>query len=280
MAAAIEALKTQKQRLQGQAQDLAARGLKQLVMTEPEAKLMRTPHGHAVAYNAQTAVDARHKLIVAFELTNEGNDYRQLYPMAAQAKQAVGADAVTVVADTGYSNGEHGALCEQDGITAVVPRAEIVNPNGSEYFSRDRFSYDHESDSWRCPAGATLSLFKTSHTQNKKEYTTGACGTCPLKGQCTKAARRVIVRDFYEDAREAMHRRATADPIWMKFRRELAEHPFGTMKWLMAHPRFLVKGLRKAKAELALGVLNYNLKRVLNILGVPALLEALQPSTA
>jgi transposase len=280
VAAAIEALKAQKLRLQGQAQELAARGLKQLVVTEPEAKLMRTPHGHAVAYNAQIAVDAEHKLIVAFELTNEGNDYRQLYPMAAQARDAVGADAVTAVADTGYSTGEQGALCEQDGITAVVPRAETVNPNGAQYFSRDRFSYDGESDSWRCPAGATLSLYKTSHTQNKKEYTTEACGSCPLKPQCTKAARRVIVRDFYEDARQAMHRRATADPVWMKHRREMAEHPFGTMKWLMGHPRFLVRGLKKAAAELALGVLSYNIKRVVNILGVPALLEALEPYRA
>jgi len=88
------------------------------------------------------------------------------------------------------------------------------------------------------------------------------------------------VRDFYEDAREAMHRRASTDPIWMKQRREIVEHPFGTMKWLMAHPRFLVKGLIKAKAELALGVLSYNLKRVVNILGVRALLQALQPSAA
>src|SRR6202048_1417706 len=204
VAGAIEALKAQKERLQSQAEELAARGLKQLVVTEPEAKLMRTPHGHAVAYNAQTAVDAKHKLIVAFELTNEGNDYWQLYPMAAQAKDAVGADEVTAVADTGYSNGEQGALCEREGITAVVPRAETVNPNGTQYFSRDRFNYDRESDSWRCPAGATLSLYKTSHTQNKKEYTTEACGSCPLKPQCTKAARRVIVRDFYEDAREGM----------------------------------------------------------------------------
>ena len=272
VAAAIEALKAQKERLQCQAQDMAARGLKQKVMTEPEAKLMRTPHGHAVAYNAQTAVDAKHKLIVAFDLTNEGNDYRQLHPMAVQGKDAVGADEVTAVADTGYSNGEHGALCERDGITAIVPRAETVNPNGKQYFSRDKFTYDRESDNWGCPAGATLSLFKTSHTQKKKEYTSRACVSCALKPQCTNAARRVIVRDFYE--------RASADPIWMKQRRETAEHPFGTMKWLMAHPRFLVKGLKKAKAELALGVLNYNLKRVINILGVPALLQALEPSTA
>ena len=278
--AAVEALKAQKLRLQRQAEELAERGLKQLVVTEREAKLMRTPHGHAVAYNTQIAVDAEHKLIVAFDLTNEGNDHRQLYPMARQAKDAVGADAVTVVADTGYSNGEHGALCEQEGITAIVPRPETVNPKGKQYFNRDQFAYDPAADSWRCPAGETLGLYKTSHTQRKKEYTTKACGNCPLKSQCTEAARRVIVRHFDENAREAMHGRAMADPAWMKLRREIAEHPFGTMKWLMAHPRFLVRGLRKAKAELALGVLSYNLKRLLNILAVPALLQALQPSQA
>jgi transposase len=280
VAAAVAALKAQRETLQRQAEELAREGLKQKVVGEPDAKLMRTPHGHQVAYNAQIAVDAKHKLIVAFDLTNDGNDQQQLHPMAVQGKAAVAADTVTVVADTGYSNGEQGARCEQDGITPIVPRAETVNPKGKQYFSRDQFSYDRESDSWRCPAGETLSLYKTSRTQKKKEYTSKACRTCPLRPQCTKAAQRVIVRDFYEDDREAMHQRAMADPIWMKLRREMAEHPFGTMKWLMGHPRFLVRGLKKAKAELALGVLSYNLKRVITILGVPTLLQALQTPPA
>ena len=200
--------------------------------------------------------------------------------LAPKIKEAVGADEITVVADTGYSNGEHGMRCEQDKITAIVPRPETVNPKGPQYFSRDRFSYDHESDTWRCPAGETLKLYKTSQTQQKKEYTTRTCGSCALKAQCTDTKRRVIVRHFYEDNREAMHQRAAADPIWMRRRRETSEHPFGTMKWLMAGARFLVKGLEKAKGELALGVLCYNLKRVTNILGVPALLEALALSPA
>jgi|SRR5215470_7428990 len=278
VAAALAALRAQREVLQRQAEELAREGLKQKVVGEPEAKLMRTPRGHQVAYNAQIAVDAKHKLIAAFDLTNEGNDQQQLHPMAIEGKVAVGAEAVTVVADTGYSNGEHGALCARDGITAVVPRAETVNPKGKQYFGRDRFSYDRESDSWRCPAGETLSLYKTSHAQKKKEYTTAACRTCPLRSQCTKAKQRVIVRDFYEDDRAAMHQRAMADPVWMKLRREMAEHPFGTMKWLMGHPRFLVRGLKKAKAELGLTVLSYNLKRAISILKVPELLRALQPS--
>jgi transposase len=276
--AAIEALQAQREKLQLEAHALARDGLNQRVVGEVEAKLMRTPHGHQVAYNAQIAVDAKHHLIAAFDLTNEGNDLQQLHPMAEQGKAAVGADQVTVVADTGYSNGEQGAHCEHDKITAIVPRPETVNPEGKQYFTRDRFDYDAASDSWRCPAGATLTCHMVSNAQQQKRYATDACGACALKPQCTDAARRYIYRSFYEDAREGMHRRATGDPVWMKRRREMVEHPFGTLKWLMGHPRFLVRGLRKAKAELALGVLSYNLKRAINIIGVPALLQVLQPA--
>jgi len=279
VAAALEALREQREKLQQQAKELAARGLSQLVKTEPEAKLMRTArHGHQVAYNAQIVVDGEHKLIAAFDLTNEGNDQRQLHPMAVQGKQALDAEQVTVVADTGYSNGEHGQHCEDDGIIAIVPRAETVNTEGKQYFSRDRFIYDAGSDTWQCPAGETLTCREVSQTEQKKKYWTTACGGCALKPQCTRAAKRQIVRSFFEDARQAMHQRAMSDPMWMAHRREMVEHPFGTMKWLMGHPRFLVRGLIKAKAELALAILSFNLKRAINILGVPALLKALQPS--
>jgi transposase len=277
VAGAVKALRAQRDKLQRQAEELARDGLKQKVMGEEEAKLMRTPHGHQVAYNAQIAVDAERHLIAAFDLTGEGNDQQQLHPMAVQGKEAVAAGAITVVADAGYSNGEHGALCERDGITAVVPRAATVNTHGKQYFSRADFAYDAASDSWRCPAGETLTWRRRSRANQENQYWTAACGGCALKARCTRASRRIITRHFYEDAREAMDRRASDEPAWMKRRRETAEHPFATIKWLMGFPRFLVRGLRKAKAELALGVLAYNLKRVIAILGVPALLKTLRP---
>lgn len=72
--AALKALKGQRDQLQQHAKEMATQGIKQHVATEPEAKLMRTANqGFKVAYNAQTVVDAEHKLIVAFDLTNEGN---------------------------------------------------------------------------------------------------------------------------------------------------------------------------------------------------------------
>ncbi|SFU67589.1 transposase [Nitrosospira multiformis] len=280
VAVALAALKEQRQQLQRRVQEMADQGIKQHVATEPEAKLMRMGHqGFEVAYNAQLAVDARHKLIAAFDLTNEGNDSRQLYPMATQAKDELQVNNLAVVADSGYSNGEQGSQCEQSGITPIVPRPRTVNKRGKG-FSREEFAYDSKTDSWRCPAGAILTRSRVSLSGQKNDYTTKACGDCVLKAQCTKSRRRVVVRNFYEDALEAMHQRATSNPMWMKQRRRIVEHPFGTIKWMMGNPRFLLRGLKKAKAELALSVLSYNLKRAINIQGVQMLLSTLRPSSA
>jgi transposase len=277
---ALAELEAQREAIRRQAAEMAQEGLSQRVIGEEDARLMRTAnHGHQVCYNAQIAVDAQHNLIAVFDLTNDGNDQQQLHPMAEQGKQALEAESLTVVADAGYSNGEHGERCAVSGITAIVPRAETVNPKGKQLFGRDKFSYDAQSDCYRCPAGARLGLGKVSQKEKRTEYwNAAACAACPLKSQCTKAAKRTIVRGFHEDAKEAMHRRAQSDPRWMKLRQSLAEHPFGTIKWMMGCPRFLVRGLLKAKAELALAVLGYNLKRLMAIRGVPRALAALAPA--
>jgi transposase len=279
--AALEALERGKREIQRRAEELAERGLSQRVEGEEEARLMRTPnHGPQVAYNAQIAVDSKNKLIAAFDLTHEGNDERQLHPMAVEASQALGVDTLTVVADAGYCNGEQGQQCAEDGIVAVVPSPAVVNTTGEDLFSRDVFAYDRANDNYRCPAGETLARFKVSRGEKKTEYRTSACGACPLKSQCTKAGQRSITRGFHEDAREAMNARAKSDPTWMKLRLSLAEHPFAAIKWMMGHPRLLVRGLRKAKSELALGVLGFNLKRTMTILGAPRLLGALEARAA
>jgi transposase len=279
VAQALAELRRKRDEIQAKAKELREEGLSQKVIGENDARLMKTArHGHQVAYNAQSVVDAEHGLIVAFELTNDCNDQCQLLPMAEAGKAALEVETLTAVADTGYSNGRQGEACAAAGITAVVPRQKIVNTKNAKFFSRDAFTYDPTSDSWTCPAKETLALSYTSQTEQTKCYTTSACGACALKPQCTNAERRKIIRHFHEDAREAMHRRALEEPTFMKRRRELVEHPFGIIKWMLGYPRFLLRGLKKAKAELALLVLGFNIKRSIAIRGVPALLEALTPT--
>jgi transposase len=280
--AALEELKQRREEINRQAAELAKDGLAQKVAGEADARLMLTANqGYKVAYNAQIAVDAQHHLIAAFDVTNECNDEAQLYPMAEKAKEALGCDALTVVADTGYSSGVQGERCQQAQITAIVPRPETANGRNQELFSRDRFAYDAKSDTYRCPAGQTLSLGRTSYTEEKKQYWSAkACRNCPLKPRCTTSGKRIIVRGFHEDARDAMHKRATADPKWMALRRSVVEHPIGTMKWMMGYPKFLLRGSIHVRAEFALAVLGYNLKRAIKIIGAQALLLALRPAPA
>jgi transposase len=281
VAEALARLQAERGRLRAKAAELAAKGLTQAVEGEADARLMKTArHGHQVAYNAQSAVDAKHGLIAAFDLTNAGNDLAQLLPMAEAAKEALQAETLTVVADAGYANGEQALACQAAGVSAIAPRPQTVNPKNPDLFTREAFAYEAETDTYRCPAGERLACVTVSQSEQKLYYATKACGGCQLKAQCTKAEGRMIVRGFYEGAKEAMHQRAMADPIWMKRRRELVEHPFGVIKWSMGAPRFLVRGLAKAKSELALAVLGFNLKRAIAILGVPALLAALSPTSA
>lgn len=269
--AALEALQQRRGELQALAAEMSAKGEKQHVTTEPEAKLMRQAGGgHAVGYNVQTAVDSQHGLIASHDVTQECNDHGQLFPTAKAAKQALQAEHLTVVADVGYQNGEQGAACEAAGITAVVPSQQPVNPCG-KFFDKSQFVYEPEHDQYRCPAGEVLRVVRTDRKLKVRYYGTPACATCLLRPKCTKASHRTVNRHFFANQVEAMNRRAKAHPEWMAKRRCLSEHPFGTMKRLMGDARFLMRGLTNVRTEMALSVLSYNLLRVTNILGVKTL---------
>ena len=104
-----------------------------------------------VGYNAQVAVDGKHKLIVAFEVTNAGSDLGLLAETAGAAKDALGVDAIEVVADRGYYKGEDIQVCEQAGITAYVARPQRGSAVRDGFFRKEEFAYDTETDTYRCP---------------------------------------------------------------------------------------------------------------------------------
>lgn len=137
---------------------MASLAIEQHVQGEPEARLMKTAQGPTrVAYNVQTVVDAEHGLILHHEVTQDASDNRQLEPMARAAKSLLEQEALTVVADAGYSNGEQLRACEQANITAFVPPNRAINNQGEgQLFQKDRFTFDAEQDGYHCPAGQWL----------------------------------------------------------------------------------------------------------------------------
>lgn len=244
---------------------------RQHVATEPDAKRMRVAgKGSPVAYNVQSAVDSKHGLIAAHAVTDASNDRQQLLPTALLAKEALGADALDVIADAGYHNGEQAQRCEENGIVPAVPMQ--LSDKDNALFSKSRFEYQRENDAYRCPAGELLRRYKTDRKHGTAYYRTKACGTCPLKPQCTDARWRTISRERHADAAEKAAARFTAEHA--KQRRSLVEHPFGTIKFLM--PRFLLRGLDGARAETSLAVMAFNFKRAVSLVGVAALLADLQ----
>jgi len=250
----------------------------QHVVGEPEAKLMKTGQGPSlVAYNVQTAVDAKHKLVVHHEVTNELADNRSLLPMATATQDALGAETLSVVADAGYSNGEQLKGCEQAGITPYVPVQRAINNQGEgRYFERAAFAYDASADTYRCPAGELLRRKTINSEARLVLYSGAACSGCALKGQCTGAKQRWVSRHFEEEVLERTRRRLERYPAAMALRRETAEHPFANLKYgILGNARLLLRGINGARGEMALAVLAYNFRRALNLLGASAMKQRL-----
>jgi transposase len=256
---------------------LADSGDGQISRTDSDARLL-AKHGQIIAgYNVQIAVDDKHKLIVASEVVNEGNDTGQLYAMAEAAKAALGAAALTAVADTGYYNGETLKACEDAAITAYVPppdRGQRLKAQGR--FSVEDFRYDTAADVYRCPAGAEL---RPMHGQKRQasgkmaiRYASrrSVCRGCSLRGRCLagKGERREIERWTDEEVIERHRARMRlAGEDMMRRRKALAEHPFGTLKCRAGYRHFLVRGFDKVRGEWSLMALCYNFSRVLRIIG-------------
>ena len=231
-----------------------------------------------VGYNVQCAVETENHLIVAHDVTNAVHDRHQLSGMAQQAKEALGADAIEALADRGYYDGKEILACGQAGVTAYVPRFSTSNAKAEGRYGKQDFVYKADEDVYLCPAGQRLTYRFTNEEDGKvlRSYWTAACLTCPLKEQCTTGRERRIKRWEHEAVLEAAQERLDRKPDMMTVRRSTVEHVFGTLKFWMGSAHFLTKRLGNVRTEMSLHVLSYNMKRVMNILGVPALLQAMR----
>jgi transposase len=274
----IKTLQERKAKYQALHTNLKERGAKQVSLTDADARSMVTHHNSTdVCYNVQTAVDEKHQLIVAHEVTNDPTDQAHLAEMAVGAKEMLQVAELEVVADMGYYDGAEVKACAEAGVTTYIPKPITSVNRKRGLFTKQDFTYDEAKDCYRCPAGKELTYRYESFEQGRqiRYYTTSKCLTCPIKAQCTTNARgRRITRWVDEKFLEDMARRVRARPELLRRRQQLSEPPFGTIKRAMNQGYFLMRGLNKVGAEMSLTVLSYNLKRVINIIGVKKMIEA------
>jgi transposase len=276
----LAALEEEVKRLRSIEKQVLASPDQQISLTDPDCRSMATSGRGSgmVAYNVQSAVDTTNHLIVAHDVTNAGSDRSQLANVAAQAKAALHADKLEAVADRGYFKGEEIKACDDAGITVTLPKPQTSGAKSEGRFGKQDFVYRPTEDVYICPASEKLSYHYTGDDDGQKMriYLTKACRTCPLKDKCTTSNERRIKRWEHEHVVEAVQTRLDKNPQAMRVRRETVEHPFATLKMRMGATHFLCKTLPKVATEMALCVLGYNLTRVMTIVGVTALIEAIQ----
>jgi transposase len=256
-------------------------GQTQRSQTDAESRRMPVRGGGTgVSYNVQVAVDTKHHLIVEYEVTNEGNDLNQLSAMATAAKEALGAEALEVLADRGYYNGEEIAACVEAGITPQVPQTKTSKNEKKGLYTNERFRYDAGQDHYVCPAGQRLVLLRREMHEGRPMgiyANAAACQGCPRAARCHQNQNGRYIRRPPEAALlEQMRKRLKENPELMRVRQKVAEHPFGTIKRAMEQGYFLLRGRRKTRGEFALSALAYNLKRALAVLGARRLLHELR----
>ena len=292
LAEKIASMKEQMGRLRVIEEQVQAHPDKQVSLTDPDARSMaKAGGGSTVGYNVQTAVEGENHLIVAHEVTNATTDRSQLASMATKAKAALSGEtaaeateegaaeeALTVVADAGYYKGEEIVECKNNGITALVPKTNTSGSKAKGRYSKADFRYDAKANEYICPAGERLSYRYDSEEKGKTlwVYWTSRCSDCPLKADCTTGKERRIKRWEKEHILEAAEAELKKQPEAMRRRKEIVEHPYATIKHCMGATHFVMKRLPNVRAEMSLHVLAYNLRRVINIIGVPKLIAELQ----
>ena len=274
----IASLKQEVERLKALEPEIKSAPDKQLSMTDPDARSMRSRGTGIVGYNVQTGVDAEHHLIVVHEVINQNNDRDCLTSMALKAREAMGVEALEVVADRGYYKSQEIKASEDAGLTVYVPKSHTSNNKAHGLFDKSDFRYMPETDEYQCPAGDKLIWRMTTQEkgQNLHRYWSSNCQSCHMKAQCTPSKQRRVSRWEHEDVLDRMEQRLTRDPEKMRTRRETVEHPYGTLKWWMGATHFQMTTLKHVSTEMNLHVLAYNMKRMINIMGVKSLIEALR----
>lgn len=222
-------------------------------------------------------------------MTNK-NDFSALAPLSIKAKETLELEEyelITVLADKGYYSGEQIASCHQNNIDTLVSPKSKGSKSKDNRVTKDKFKYHKKSDQYTCPKGITLHRQGKIYTRHDgipfKRYVGHwtDCNQCPWVDICVspgsqKASRgRMLNRNIYEDQMDHNDAEVSARKNEYRRRQAIVEHPFGTIKrqWSFTHTH--LKGLEKVNGEFGLILLCYNLKRLISILGMKGLKEAL-----
>lgn len=288
----IEILKTRKIKYETMLDTLEETSEKQISLTDPDSRRLIKHNSSMVAYNVQTAVDDGNSLIVDFEVVNTV-DKGNMHKLAIKCKNVLETNQLTSLADKGYISSTDIANCISDNIDANVCMDEKsldfcietdeVCPKPTTY-ENGRIVYLKNRNLCVCPMGEVLYPGTYRNTREMvRFYNYKACAKCLKKCTTAKFAAGEIPIKKSEFSREYNDKNLllkqihyTPDKELLKLRKSLSEHPFGIVKRCLGADYLLMKRFSGVTAEVALAFLAFNMKRVINILGVEKIIKAIQ----
>ena len=248
--------------------------------TDPDSKSMCTKQGPGAGYNAQTAVDEKHGLIVNSDVVSDNHDYHQFSNQVNQANEVLGKPCETACADAGYADTNSLADADEQGINVIVPSQRQVGKKSQGEFDKSQFKYDSQNDVYICPEGQILKYCGVNNKRKMRYYAARrVCKYCKHFGKCTTNKRdgRKILRLFEEELREKLEKYyelPSSQKIYAK-RKQKVELPFGHFKHNLEANHFLLRGLDGVKAEMSLLSSCFNIARIISIVGVSGLVGKL-----
>lgn len=256
-------------------------GQSQVSTSDPDSRHMIVRNNITeVAYNTQTSVDEKHKLPFDYKVTDT-NDSKAMGNMLQRAKSILHTNEFTALYDKGYHTGSEFDTANSIGIHTIVAIPGVAAQAPDPAYNVGNFTYDKTCDHYICPEGKKLTTTGKWHkakTYFFKRYTTKACMACMVKEKCTKAAYgKGIQRSEYQELIELNKQRVKEQETYYKRRQAIVEHPYGTIKRQWGFNYIITKkGIERASADVGLMFTAYNLRRILNIVGIEAFKEYLK----
>jgi transposase len=279
----------QKQKYQAMQHQLEESGDTQISTTDPESRQMITRNNITeVAYNVQTTVDAKHNIPIDYKVTNE-NDSKAMGSMVRRTKTILGHSDFTTLYDKGYHTGSEFSYADKQGVEVIVAVPDVASHAPDQAFDVEHFKYDKVTDSYTCPSNETLST--NGHWYNKirgksinkiKQYTSKVCKGCEFSSRCTNnKGGRMIERSEHADLINDNKQRHDKLKALYRRRQAIVEHPYGIIKRQWGFNYIITKQtMKRASADVGFIFTAYNLRRLLNIIGVEVFKSYLHASFA
>jgi transposase len=229
-------------------------------LPDPEASVMHSHGRYLVGYNAQFAVDTQNHIIVGVEVLCEQNDFHAVAPVLEAIKRQTGETPCVLIGDSGFDSCRNIEALESRGVDSVIAAAKPLPENVSE---------DAEGV-LRCAVGReiVLSGHRTFRDVVHNVYRPkGGCKGCPLQSACDFFRKYLQVPPQSDVGARFRNRARVRSGAYSgaMIRRRSIERVFGIRNACHRFGKILRRGRQKARTEMLLWAIAYNIGRLIRL---------------